>query len=131
MSTSNKKTKTGPSDLFIMNGMDYKTLIEIYNFKKMASKKVDKPTKKVDKSTKKQVIIKKLTVSIDGTVYKSLSEGMRFHGLLSPLDKNESKRSPSREAQYQAELKIWNKINNGIKKNDSYSYDGHEFKLIQ
>lgn len=128
MSTSNKKIKIGPSDLFIMNGMDYKTLIEIYNFKKMASKKVDEPTKK---PTKKQVIIKKLTVSVDGTVYKTLSEGMRFHGLLSPLDKNESKRSPSREAQYQTELKVWTKINNGIKKNDSYSYDGHEFKLIQ
>ena len=121
MKTSNKKV--GPSDLFIMNGMDYKTLIEIYNFKKMASKKIDEP--------KKQVIIKKLTVSVDGIVFKSLSEGMRNFGLLSPLDKNESKRSPSREAQYQAELKIWNKINNGIKKNDSYSYDGHEFKLIQ
>ena len=122
MKTSNKKV--GPSDLFIMNGMDYKTLIEIYNFKKMAPKKIDEPTKK-------QVIIKKLTVSVDGIVFKSLSEGMRNFGLLSPLDKNESKRSPSREAQYQAELKIWNKINNGIKKNDSYSYDGHEFKLIQ
>lgn len=123
MSTSNKKTKTGPSDLFIMNGMDYKTLIEIYNFKKMASKKIDEP--------KKQVIIKKLTVSVDGIVFKSLSEGMRVHGLLSPLDPSNPKRSPSREAQYQAELKIWNKINNGIKKNDSYSYGDHEFKLIQ
>lgn len=124
MSTSNKKIKTGPSDLFIMNGMDYKTLIEIYNFKKMTSKKVDEPTKK-------QVTIKKLTVSVDGIVFKSLSEGMRNFGLLSPLDPNNSKRSPSREAQYQAELKIWNKINNGIKKNYSYSYGGHEFKLIQ
>src|SRR5574343_1675155 len=123
MQTSNQKTKTGPSDSFIMNGMDYKTLIEIYNFKKMAPKKVDEP--------KKQVVIKKLTVSVDGTVYKSLSEGMRVHGLLSPLDKNESKRSTAREAQYQTELKVWNKINNGIKKNDSYTYGGHEFKLIQ
>ncbi len=117
------KIKTGPSDLFIMNGMDYKTLIEIYNFKKMASKKVDEP--------KKQVIIKKLVVTVDGVAYNSLSEGMRAHGLLSPLDKNESKRSPAREAQYQTELKVWNKINDGIKKNDSYSYGGHEFKLIQ
>lgn len=103
-----KTKKIESSDIFVMNNVPYQSLLEIYQNKISNNKKIIKNGN--------------IGITINDSIFKSLSEGMRSLGLLSPLDKHISKRSAEREAEYQRELKIWNKLNRELKKRKEEGY---------
>lgn len=103
MTTRTKKI--GPSDSFIMNGISYKDLIEIYNFKKSQ-------IKKIEPKEKKRIINHPIFCYANGVAHESLCDALRAHNI--SLDK---KTSP------------WYKINRELKKHREYQFGEVKFEL--